>query len=58
MIERPYCYEGCKYSPVTRNNGTMLKEGKLVCDKYPNGVPFALQEVNEECPVATGKESE
>lgn len=58
MIERPYCYDGCDFSPVTKNNGTLLKEGKIVCDKYPNGIPFSLQEVNMKCPEVIGDDSD
>lgn len=58
MIERPYCYEGCEYSPVTTHNGTLLKEGKIVCNKYPNGIPFALQDVNSDCPVANPQDDD
>ena len=55
MLERPYCFDGCKHSPFTRGQ-SLAKDGVSVCDKYPTGMPFVVSKANEECPVAKGEE--
>lgn len=52
MLRLPFCYDGCPYSIVKENNGTVMKNGVACCKKYPQGMPFSLEEVASKCPVA------
>lgn len=52
MMILPFCYDGCPFSIVKENNGTVMKNGVPCCKKFPNGMSFPLEKVNAECPVA------